>query len=79
MYSLPPMVLFNEQTGRLELCHAEIARRVRRTERLRKRYRTRVLRRAVRFMIALPRRGLSVVAAAVRARLEAPAPIQRFN
>ena len=45
MYSLPPAVLFNEQTGRLELCHAEIARRVRRTHRLRSRYRSVVVRR----------------------------------
>jgi hypothetical protein len=79
MYSLPPMVLFNERTGRLELCHAEIARRVRRTARLRKRYRARVLRRSFRFAVALPRRGLSALVAAVRARLEAPGPIARFN
>ena len=45
MYSLPPAILFNEQTGRLELCHAEIARRVRRTHRLRSRYRSVVVRR----------------------------------
>jgi hypothetical protein len=45
MYSLPPAVLFNEQTGRLELGHAEIMRRVRRTQRLRSRYRSTVVRR----------------------------------
>ena len=45
MYSLPSAVLFNEQTGRLELCNAEIARRIRRTEKLRKRYRSLVVKR----------------------------------
>jgi hypothetical protein len=47
MHSLPPAVLFNEQTGRLELCHPEIARRVRRTHRLRSRYRSLVFRRLI--------------------------------
>ena len=79
MYSLPPMVLFNERTGRLELCHAEIARRIRYSERLRKRYRARVLRRAARFAIGWPRRGLVALARTIRARLDAPAPIDRFN
>ena len=79
MYPIPFMILFNEQTGRLELCHAEIARRIRHSERLRKRYRARVLRRALRLVVAWPRRGLSALIAGVRARLEAPAPIERFN
>lgn len=47
MHSLPPAVLFDEETGRLELCHPEIARRVRRTHRLRSRYRSVVVRRFV--------------------------------
>ena len=79
MYSFPPMVRFDERTGRLELCHAEIARRVRHAERLRRRYRARVLRRTLRFVIAWLRRGLSALGAMVRARLAAPAPIERFN
>ena len=79
MYSLPPAVLFNEQTGRLELCHVEIARRMRRTQRLRSRYRSHLTRRAFRFVFALPRRGLSALAAQVRRRLDAPPPVERFN
>lgn len=47
MHSLPPAVLFNEETGRLELCHPEISRRMRRSERLRSRYRSRMVRRFV--------------------------------
>lgn len=54
MYSLPPAVLFNEQTGRLELQHAEIMRRVRRTQRLRSRYRSVVVRRTVLAAIRAP-------------------------
>ena len=47
MHSLPPAVLFNEQTQRLELCHPEITRRALRAHRVRWRYRSMVIRRSV--------------------------------
>ncbi len=61
MYSLPPAVLFNERTGRLELCHAEIARRVRRTRRLRSRYRSVVVRRLAIAAFRAPWRGVAAL------------------
>ena len=61
MYSLPPAVLFNEQTGRLELCHPEIARRVRRTNRLRSRYRSMVIRRLAVAAFKAPWRGAAAL------------------
>jgi hypothetical protein len=79
MYDLPPAVLFNERTGRLELQHAVIARRVLRVRRLRARYRARVLRRSFRLVVAWLRRGLSALGRVIRARLETPGPIKRFN
>lgn len=79
MYDLPPAVLFNERTGRLELQHAVIARRVLRVRRLRARYRARVLRRTFRFVLGWARRGVATLVTVVRARLEAPGPINRFN
>jgi hypothetical protein len=57
MHSLPPAVLFNEETGRLELCHPEITRRLRRTQRLRSRYRSIVVRRFVIAAFKAPWRG----------------------
>ena len=57
MYSLPPAVLFNEQTGRLELCHAEIARRMRRTTRLRSRYRSMLTKRLIMRAFGVPWRA----------------------
>ena len=57
MYSLPPVVLFNEQTGRLEFCHEEIVRRVGRAHRLRSRYRSMVVRRFAIAAFKAPWRG----------------------
>ena len=57
MHSLPPAVLYNEETLRLELCHPEISRRVRRTHRLRSRYRSMVVRRLAIAAFKAPWRG----------------------
>jgi hypothetical protein len=75
MYSLPPAVLFNEDTGRLELCHAEIARRMRRTGRLRARYRSMLTRRLiVRAFTALWRAAVAFGAALRRRAATGPCP-----
>lgn len=72
MYSLPPAVLFNEKTGRLELQHAEIVRRVRRTQRLRSRYRSTVVRRALVAIIRAPWRALIRLSDGARRRGRVP-------
>jgi hypothetical protein len=78
MYSLPPAVLFNEQTGRLELCHAEIARRMRRTTRLRSRYRSMLTRRLIMRAFAAPWRAAVGLGAAFRRRVATgPSPLLR--
>jgi hypothetical protein len=68
MHSLPPAVLFNERTGRLELCHVEIARRIRRTKRLRSRYRAMLLRRLILRVFTAPWRAAVALGAAYRRR-----------
>lgn len=78
MYSLPPAVLFNEQTGRLELCHAEIARRIRRTKRLRSRYRSVLIRRLTAAVFKAPWRAAVALGAALRRRA-ATGPCPRFR
>jgi hypothetical protein len=78
MYSLPPPVLFNEATGRLELQHTEIARRIRRTKRLRSRYRSMVLRRAALAAFKAPWRMAVALGAAFRRRAATgPSPLLR--
>ena len=78
MYSLPPAVLFNEQTGRLELCHAEIARRIRRTSRLRSRYRSMLTRRLIVRAFTAPWRAAVALGAAFRRRAATgPSPLLR--
>ena len=78
MYSLPPAILFNEQTGRLELCHAEIARRIRRTRRLRSRYRSILLKRLIVRAFQAPWRAAVALGAAFRRRA-ATGPCPRFR
>jgi hypothetical protein len=78
MYSLPPAVLFNEQTGRLELCHAEIARRIRRTKRLRSRYRAMLIRRLTAAVFRAPWRAAVAFGAALKRRA-ATGPCPRFR
>ena len=78
MYSLPPAVLFNEQTGRLELCHAEIARRIRRTTRLRSRYRSMLMRRLIMRAFGAPWRAAVGLGAVFRRRAASgPSPLLR--
>jgi hypothetical protein len=78
MYSLPPAVLFNEQTGRLELCHTEIARRIRRTRRLRSRYRSMMIKRLIVHAFKLPWRAAVALGATFRRRAAtAPSPLLR--
>jgi hypothetical protein len=57
MHTLPPAVRYNEETLRLELCHPEITRRLRRTQRLRSRYRSVVVRRLAIAAFKAPWRG----------------------
>jgi hypothetical protein len=78
MYSLPPAVLFNEQTGRLELCHAEIAQRIRRTKRLRSRYRSVLIRRLIVRAFRASWRAAGALGAALRRRA-ATGPCPRFR
>ena len=78
MYSLPPAVLFNEQTGRLELCHAEIARRIRRTPRLRSRYRSMLTKRLIMRAFRAPWRAAVALGTALRRRAATgPSPLLR--
>ena len=78
MYSLPPAVLFNEQTGHLELCHAEIARRIRRTKRLRSRYRSIWLRRLIVLAFRTSWRAAVALGVAFKRRA-ATGPCPRFR
>jgi hypothetical protein len=78
MYSLPPAVLFNEQTGRLELCHAEIARRIRHSHRLRSRYRSMLARRLIVQAFKAPWCAAVALCAAFRRRAATgPSPLLR--
>jgi hypothetical protein len=78
MYRLPPAVLFNEQTGRLELCHVEIARRILRAKRLRSRYRAMLVRRLIVPAFTAPWRAAVVLAVAFRRRAATgPTPLLR--
>lgn len=78
MYSLPPAVLFNEQTGRLELCHAEIARRIRRTKRLRSRYRSVLVRRVAVAVFKAPwRAAIALWVTFKRRAATGPSPLLR--
>jgi hypothetical protein len=78
MYSLPPAVLFNEKTGRLELCHAEIARRIRRTKRLRSRYRSVLIKRSIILAFRASWRAAVALGAALKRRAET-GPYPRFR
>ena len=64
MHTLPPPIVFNEDTGRFEIHHLGVMRRIHHANRLRSRYRSHLTRRLFRFLFALPRR---VVAAAFAA------------
>ena len=77
MYSLPPVVLFNEQTGRLEFCHEEIVRRVGRAHRLRSRYRSMVVRRFAIAAFKAPWRAAVALYEMARAPRVAPARTTR--
>jgi hypothetical protein len=78
MYGLPPAIVYNEQTGRLEHPHAEIMRRMRAAHRLRARYRSMVVRRAAIAAFKAPWRLALLALSALRARRpRAPAPRAR--
>jgi hypothetical protein len=68
MYGLPPAIVYNEQTGRLEHPHAEILRRMRAAHRLRSRYRSMVMRRAAIAAFKAPWRLARLALNVLRAR-----------
>ena len=68
MYGLPPAIVYNEQTGRLEHPHAEIMRRMRAAHRLRARYRSMLVRRAAIAVFKAPWRLALLALNALRAR-----------
>jgi hypothetical protein len=83
MHTLPPPIVFNEDTGRFEIHHLGVMRRMHHANRLRSRYRSRLTRRAFRFLLALPRHGMAAAFAAasgavlrVRARRASQATAQ---